>query len=542
MKDAQNPNLKSSFEELNSLKSQASSIDLEKEKKLLFQALAKKVKEKERRIPYFLWVRAYWNVRGKSLDFTKHAYLKQIYEDQSPEIVYEKSAQSGFTERMITEALWLPDQYKENSLYIFPTSGTVSDLVQERVDEPINNDPYLAFISGRAKKLLGKQADKIQLKRMAKGFVYFRGSNKPTQITSVSADAIFVDELDRMEQENVPYFAKRYQHSARKWARWASTPTIPGFGIDAKFRESDQHYLYIKCPICREWQKLTFWDNVDKERKLLVCKLCRNKLVPWECKLEWNSENKGGRMRGYHINQLYSPFLNLEEMIKESNRSSEWDIMQFYNQGLGLPYEPKGSKITEGDIQACVRDYKAPIKSKEGFMGIDVGKVLHVLIRDKERILYIGEHTDFDEVNALMDQYNIKVAVIDALPETRKSQEFANKFRGRVYMCYYSGFKEVKKGEWFKAEDQKVNTDRTISLDYSQNEIKTQGILMPSNLPEGFKEHLKNLVRVIKEKEGGEKIAEYIRTGDDHYRHSLNYAKIAKEIFCKVPLMDLFSI
>ncbi|KKL29041.1 hypothetical protein LCGC14_2369120 [marine sediment metagenome] len=60
--------------------------------------------------------------------------------------------------------MWLPDQFKENAIYLFPTSSTMSDLVQERIDEPINNNEYLAKVSGRAKKIMGKQADKVGLK------------------------------------------------------------------------------------------------------------------------------------------------------------------------------------------------------------------------------------------------------------------------------------------------------------------------------------------------------------------------------------------
>lgn len=82
---------------------------------------------------YFDWVRRYWTSRGKPLDFKDHSYLLDFYKDQSDEIITMKSVQTGATERLVTEALWLPDQFKENAIYLFPTSGTLSDLVQERV-------------------------------------------------------------------------------------------------------------------------------------------------------------------------------------------------------------------------------------------------------------------------------------------------------------------------------------------------------------------------------------------------------------------------
>ena len=442
---------------------------------------------------------------------------------------------------MLTEALWLPDQHKENSIYIFPTAGTIADLVQERVDEPINNDPYLSSIIGRGVKMMDKQTDKMGMKRLGKGFIYFRGANKPTQITSISGDCIFVDELDRMPPENIPYFDKRMEHSDRKWERWASTPTIPNFGIDKKFRESDQHHCYVKCE-CGEWQTLTFWDNVDQDNELLVCKKCRKEIVPWHLDLEWRPHKPENEIRGYFINQLYSPRLNIKKVVEESRKTAEWEVQQFYNQVLGLAYEPKGAKITEADLDACIRKYIIPMKTQESFMGVDVGRVLHVIIRDKTKVLYIGEHKEFEELDKLMAEYNIKKVVIDALPETRKVQEFINKFPGRAHLCYYSGLKEIKEHEWFKLDGQKVNTDRTLSLDISTNEIKQQDIELPQNLGDypDFKNHCKNLIRVVSETKAGNKVAEYVKTGEDHYRHSFNYATIARHIFDKNVEPEIF--
>jgi len=495
---------------------------------------------------YLDWVYDNWTARGEPLEFVKHKYLEQIYKDQSREIVYCKSAQCGATERMITEALWLPDQFKENALYLFPNTGDVSDLVQERIDEPINASSYLSVVSGRAKRIAGKQADKVGLKRMSKGFIYFRGSNKATQIISVSADALFIDELDRMNQDNVPFFNKRLKHSKRKWLRWASTPTIPGIGIDEKFQESDQHHCHVKCNDCDTWQVLDFENNIDQEKLQLVCKECRKEIVPWEMDMKWIPKNPESEIRGYHITQLYSPMLDVKELVKESLKTDEFNKMQFYNQSLGLAYEPKGAKITDADIQACIRDYLIPFKEQKEpvFMGVDVGRVLHYVIRTKKRVIEIGEVADFEDLDKKMKEYNIRKVVFDALPETRKVQEFINRFKGRAYRIYYTGLKEPKKDEFFRRDGDKVNTDRTLSLDYSGNEIKEQEIEMPRNINDktDYKTQLGNLIRVIQEDKHGNKSATYVKTGPDHYRHAQNYAFIAKGIFEETTTPEAFVL
>jgi len=445
---------------------------------------------------------------------------------------------------MITEALWLPDQYRENSLYVFPTAGTVSDLVQERLDEPINNSKYLTKVSGRAKRIMRKQADKVGLKRMSGGFIYFRGANRPTQITSVSADIVFVDELDRMLIESIPYLRKRMMHSKRKWIRWGSTPTIPNFGIDVKYNESDQHILQLKCPHCNEWQELDFWDNIDIEKKQILCKKCKKEIIPYKCQLEWVAKYPDRNKRGYFISQLYSPLLDINELIEESERDAEWEVMQFMNQSLGLTYEPKGGKITEQDIDACKRDYNIPQLSDYSFMGVDVGKVFHIVIIDKEKLIYTGECRTVDELVGLAEQYKSKCAVIDGNPEGRAAEEFCKRAQGDNYMCWYVNTSGFSKGQWFSTEELKVTTGRTMSLDKSTNEIKKQNIKVPKNIDiyVDFKTQMKNLTRVQNENKNGDIVAQYLKTGPDHYRHAYNYANLAKSIYDKGGVPEIFTL
>ena len=514
---------------------------------------------------YWDWVTDYWTVRGNPLDFIDHKYLVQKYKDQSKIIITQKSGQAGETELNLSEACWLPDQFKENSLYLMPTSGNVNDIVQERVDEPINNSRYLSSVTGRAGKIMGKQADKTGLKRFNKGFIYFRGSNKPTQITSVPADAIYVDELDRMEPRYVPYFTKRLGHSKRKWERWFSTPTVPNFGINERFLKTDQLNWYVKCYHCGVHQIMDFWENIeftmkgeDVDKSRIFCKKCKKDFLPYKCDGKWIPHNKDASIRGYFINQLYSPHFDLNAAIIESQTTAEYKVMQFYNQTLGLPYEPKGSKITEEILSACIRDYIIPLTAEDIAMGVDVGKNLHVITRDKNRILDIQELKYFtiaesnekagrqeDSIEYWIRAKNPKKVIVDALPETRAVQSLINMFPGRIYMCYYSGMNEVKEGEaWYKVDGYKVNTDRTMSLDESLGEIYKQRIQLPRNLSDYsvFKSHFKNLVRIIKENDKGDKKVEYQRLGDDHYAHANNYAKMAADMLTRIVESEIFTI
>ena len=386
---------------------------------------------------------------------------------------------------------------------------------------------------------------------MSRGFCYFRASNSLPSITSVPGDAIFVDEVDRMTQENVPYFEKRLEHSDLRWQRWASTPTFNGYGIHKLYVESDQHEYNVKCNHCGEWQVLDFWQNVDTENARIFCYKCKKTIIPWQLQGEWIAKNPDGEHRGYHVSQLYSPRLHLKELVKSSKKVAEHEIQQFYNQNLGIPYEPKGAKLTDADLHNCIKPYRIPVDlskiDEPLFMGIDVGKVLHYVIRTEKRIVAIGSVPHFtnalDSVASLFKQYNCEGAVIDALPETRKVQELVMEFPSRIKMCYYSGLNEMKIGdEYWRVDMDKVNTNRTVSLDMVFAEIKTRELELPENVDDftEFKDHLKSTTRILRDdhnkditdvKSWKPPKAEYVEVGPDHLLHALNYSKIASKVF-----------
>src|SRR4030066_1315108 len=80
----------------------------------LEQILSLKVKQKineEELDHYFTWVKAVWlNARNEPLDFEKHKYLVDIYQDQHPSLIFQKAAQMGISERLISEAVWVCDR------------------------------------------------------------------------------------------------------------------------------------------------------------------------------------------------------------------------------------------------------------------------------------------------------------------------------------------------------------------------------------------------------------------------------------------------
>ena len=68
---------------------------------------------------------------------------------------------------------------------------------------------------------------------------------------SVPADLIIFDELDEGPQNAIDMAMERMAHSEYKEVWKLSNPTLPDYGIDKAFQETDQRYWLLKCQSLR---------------------------------------------------------------------------------------------------------------------------------------------------------------------------------------------------------------------------------------------------------------------------------------------------
>jgi len=491
---------------------------------------------------YTTWVKAIWlNSRGEPLDFEEHKLLIDIYLDQYPDIVYQKSAQHGLSERLISEAVWICDRLKKNVLYVFPTSSQLNDFVQARLEPVFSFSEYLSRITGVLTMAQKKQKNieedvkirKVGLKQIGDAFLYLRGSQNQQQIISVDADCIILDERDRFMQEHVPYIDKRLLHSTMKWRREASTPTYPGIGISEAYNNSDQRIWMLKCDHCKHEQELNFFYNIDYDTKTTVCKACKKpinrlKMGRWVAQ---KPENKA--IHGYKVNGIYNPRHSVAEMIKqyEDAKIKGFSAMQqFYNQVLGEPYEAQGQALLITDLNSCKKHYEMKEKHDIGtYAGADVGEVIHVIISErdglKNKYIFIGTVKDFfgshDSLEYLMDRFKIKFMIIDAKPDSRKVRDLIDKYPTRVVAAYYPTRKfDIQHYYEYNDALHEVYIDRTISMDYLVSEIQNQLIELPINaqyIPE-FYQQMTSPIRVTQvNPRTGQSEARWIERGADHY-------------------------
>ncbi len=490
-----------------------------------------------------IWALRHRKIRGQSFSFNEHEYLWQIYADKHPFKVIQKSAQCGISEFFINESFWLADTGRGNCLFVFPADPQLVDFSAGRVRPAIEESEYLSS------RVTG--VDNVHVRQVGPRFVYYRGSGTVgggkaiRKLKSVDADTYYLDELDEMSPRVMTLADKRLGHSNLAWKRATSTPTVPEFGINELYLKSDQCQWHIKCEHCTEWQYLSFFKNVNQDSGTFMCRKC-GKPINRLAKGEWVPKYPDRNIRGYHINKLFCGTTNIDDLIDASKKTASHEVQEFYNSDLGEPHVPEGGQLSQDILDACRDDYTFPGRGRNCTMGVDVGTYLHVRISEVledgiKRALLVTKVRTFDELDAFMKRYDVTAAVIDALPEQRKSAEFCERFKGRAYRCFYTENSESKT-EWSKVnqEESKVTVLRTVACDYMLDGFIGRNNRLPTNAREidtdkkGVSDYYAQMcapVRVVEMNAYGQPVARYVHgSKPDHYFHAEVYDEIARRV------------
>lgn len=486
--------------------------------------------------------------------FKWHPWLREMHDSRYPSNIGQKSAQVGFTEAVLNICFYFIDVRKMDVLYVLPNiRPDATDFSSGRFDKALELSPHLQELFSDVKNVGHKRAGYANL--------YLRGSNSRSQLKSIPVGLIVLDELDEMNQDNVPLALQRLSGQIERYDWKISTPTIPEYGINAEFNLSTQDHFFFTCPSCSRYIELKYPESlviVGENRNdprisesHLICYECKVKL-PHEDKVnfladgKWRSQFSSRLSRGFYINQLYA--MNLEPKVQAvayfDGLKNEFAEQEFYNGNLGLTHTVAGARITDEMIEACRASHRMIDYANTGLitMGVDPGKVLHVWINDwklgarygndvntyaEPRNLYHGTVNNFEELDQLMQDFYVAFCVIDCEPDGREAVKFANRFYRRVRLCRYT---EGVSGRALEAKDEDlmIHVDRTSWLDQSLGRLKQKTIALPIDTRFDCREHLKALLRVPKKDKHGNPVTRYQNgSSADHYAHSMNYAEIA---------------
>jgi hypothetical protein len=484
--------------------------------------------------PLAQWAQRRIRLEGRPFSFAGHAYLRAIYDDAAPHVVLSKAAQIGGTTWAILRSIHAC-RGGLNVIYYFPTKTDVLDFSRSRVGPLLQDNPFLA-------KLI-TDTDTAGLKRIGSAHLYLRGMQSTVGLKSVPADLLVFDELDETTPEAKSLARERLAHSDYKRIIELSNPSLPEYGIDESYQASDQRHWTLRCAACGTWTALEreFPAKLGQEVKVILprqdgsfyraCPKCQAELDPDQG--EWVADFPDRPMHGYRISQLFSSKVDPGEILREYRTTRFPD--RFYNLKIGIPWADLERRLDMTSVLSLCTE--APMLEKSDVacsMGVDTGKELHVVVLQSEkdwqrhRLVHLAVCRDFSELDALIEKFKVDRCVIDGLPETHATRQFAERHRGRAFMCF---FNDSQRGApaW-NLPGQTVLVNRTEALDASRAAVRDKTLLLPRAVPlvQQFAAHMTADAKVLEEDEAtGAKKFRYLKTGENHFSFAFTYAWLA---------------
>lgn len=282
-------------------------------------------------------------------------------------VVFCASSQVGKSEALLNILGYYADQEPAPQLMLQPTVEMAEAFSKERIDPMFRVSPGLAGKLEEGQDGRGssrKSSTTIRMKHYAGGYLALVGANSPAGLASRPIRVLLCDEVDRYgvtkEGDPLKLAIQRTQNFANRKIIIVSTPTIKGASkIDEWFEKSDQRRFYIPCQHCGEEMLLKWeyvrWDKDEEGNALpdtarMYCPHCGAQIrgaykpdLPSLQKGRWKASNADSKIKGYHINALYSPWVNLcdlvDEFVTANKNQDKHGLMEFVNLKLGETWE-----------------------------------------------------------------------------------------------------------------------------------------------------------------------------------------------------------
>lgn len=298
------------------------------------------------------------------------------------QVVFIKSAQVGATEIVGNICGFYMSQDPSPLLVIQPTLEMGQTWSKDRLAPMIRDTPALHGLVGDARSRDGDNT--LMHKAFPGGHVTIAGANSPAGLASRPIRVVLCDEVDRYpasagtEGDPVSLAFKRTTTFWNRKMILVSTPGIKGESrIEPAFEESDQRRFYVPCPDCGHRQTLKWsqvrWDRDEEDGKATThhpetaeyaCEECGSL---WSDARRWKAISKGewragapfNGVAGFHINEIYSPWVKLSETVQAfiDAKSNPERLKAFINTALGETWEERGEGVEASGLDALREAY-----------------------------------------------------------------------------------------------------------------------------------------------------------------------------------------
>jgi len=314
-------------------------------------------------------------------------------------VVIMSSSQIGKSESLLNMVGYHIDHDPAPIMVVMPTERDAETWSKDRFSPMARDTPCLQDKIANPKSRDGN--NKILHKRFPGGHLTIVGANAPSGLASRPIRLLLCDEVDRYpfsagaEGDPVNLARKRTVTFWNRKIVLVSTPTNKGASrIETAFEESDQRRFWVPCPECGAEQILTWlqvkWDKgADGSHKPDTARYhCVDCDAAWRDETRWAAVSKGhwvaeqpfAGTAGFHLNEIYSPWVRLAAMVKTflSARAGGDDMMKtFINTSLGETWMDSGEAPDWQRLQGQKEEWKPGTVPPDGLFltaGADVQK------------------------------------------------------------------------------------------------------------------------------------------------------------------------
>ncbi len=289
--------------------------------------------------------------------------MDAISDEEHEQVVLMTCSQVMKTEILLNTLGFYVHQEPAPILLVEPREADAKSLSTDRIAPMLRDTPVLR---DKVKDPRARDSGNTLLhKQFQGGHMTMVGANSPAGLAMRPIRVALFDEVDRYppsagtEGDPVTLGIRRTTNFHNRKIVLASTPTIAGMSrIEAAFDESDKRRYHVPCPHCDTEQTLVWgnveWDKVDgrhaPETARYRCEECG---TLWTDGERWGAVAEGrwistseatGRVAGFHISALYSPWQRLEDLVVEylGSRGKIELEKAFANTILGETFQERG--------------------------------------------------------------------------------------------------------------------------------------------------------------------------------------------------------
>ena len=449
-------------------------------------------------------------------DIYRYIAIKALDPEGKP-VVCVKGRQVGATTMATALELYFctsglfgtsPEKPPIRVLHCFPALALVQKFAKDKLSTMMRTarDNYilsqsLGYDVGSGKKRIDVPDDTLtekQFKHENRLWVD-SNANDAQRLHGMSLDAIFYDEVQRMNQDDIgnskrTLTAARYGPKGQGIQLYFGTPLQRGSNFHKMWEASDKRYYHLKCEACDHYFMLYTpgsdeWKNIWLYGNVVECPECKHhndkveavERGKWIASQPVLGNGQEPQYIGFHFNQLLIPDFTKEIILKEepgvhpTNSDRIWQ-----NEILGEFYSGSDLPMTEEDIYKYCRNINKKIsfgvpaiqKSMNSkiispyqsptFLGIDWGgkddnetsttgksfSSMVVISVDKSGVAQIEnafklKRNDFqhkkDVVNEMFRRYNVRFAVADLGHGNDIVPELQREWGGRIIGSLSSG-------------------------------------------------------------------------------------------------------